>query len=264
MSLFLDYSQTADNYDNARKPVGLDILETLVDKSKDVLDVGCGTGSYLAAIGMAAKSRTGVDASSSMLSVARKKLPANVRLSEAKATDLPFKAGEFDLVMNTQVVHHLSSPGSDFDEIKTFVKECARVLRPGGKLYVNFCTPEQAANALWFNPLIPKASAEVAKRYPTSKFMLDAAAQAGFSSARLVVPLTDRLQEPPASLDPNDPLPKSLRDTDSTWGLAEDLGEIPAAIEAAKSAIANPETWHADMEERMLKYGETTILVATL
>ncbi len=56
MSLFENYTNTSENYDQTRRPVGLElILGTLVCGSKPladqtILDAGCGTGNYAVAL----------------------------------------------------------------------------------------------------------------------------------------------------------------------------------------------------------------------
>jgi SAM-dependent methyltransferase len=57
------------------------------------------------------------------------------------ACALPFRAGSFDAVASRLAPHH-------FAELPAFVREAARVLRPGGGLYVfDLTSPEDAAAA---------------------------------------------------------------------------------------------------------------------
>jgi SAM-dependent methyltransferase len=93
-----------------------------------VLDLGCGTGElahYLAACGMMA---TGCDISENMLSRARSADPGGtagwIRLDPGWRT-LPFAAGSFDAVIAASVLEYVGAPGA-------VLRECARVLRPGG------------------------------------------------------------------------------------------------------------------------------------
>ena len=98
-----------------------------------VLDLGCGTGElahYLAACGMMV---TGCDISANMLSLARSADPDGtarwIRLDPGWRT-LPFAAGSFDAVIAASVLEYVGAPGA-------VLRECARVLRPGG---VVLCT----------------------------------------------------------------------------------------------------------------------------
>jgi ubiquinone/menaquinone biosynthesis C-methylase UbiE len=99
-----------------------------------VLDVGTGPGVLLAEL---AKHRpdvhvTGVDLSADMAAAATRNLArygdrATARVADV--ADLPFADGSFDLVVTSLSVHHWEHP-------ETAVPELARVLRPGGRLYV--------------------------------------------------------------------------------------------------------------------------------
>lgn len=51
----------------------------------------------------------------------------NVSFQEADAEDLPFESGRFDLVTCRIAPHH-------FPDVQRFLRECARVLKPGGVL----------------------------------------------------------------------------------------------------------------------------------
>ena len=99
----------------------------LLDARTRVLDVGCGTGNYAAALQAASGCRmSGVDPSAHMLQRARTAASWDA-LAQASAEQLPFADRSFDLVMSTDVVHHIRDRGAYF-------REAARVLRPGGLL----------------------------------------------------------------------------------------------------------------------------------
>jgi ubiquinone/menaquinone biosynthesis C-methylase UbiE len=54
---------------------------------------------------------------------------------EADVSDLPFEDGVYDIVLNTQVLEHVKDPGQ-------VCKELARVLKPGGLLFLT--TPQSS------------------------------------------------------------------------------------------------------------------------
>ena len=84
-----------------------------------VLDLGCGTGRLLATVG-----GVGIDVSAGLLRVARGK---GLAVARADAHALPFGDGRFDVVLAANAVfRHLDPPRA--------LAECARVLRPGGRL----------------------------------------------------------------------------------------------------------------------------------
>jgi ubiquinone/menaquinone biosynthesis C-methylase UbiE len=99
-----------------------------------VLDVGTGPGVLLAEI---ARNRpdlrvTGVDLSADMVAAAKRNIRAFDRRVGAlvgDVTNLPFADDTFDLIVTSLSLHH-------WDDVDTAVPELARVLRPGGRLYV--------------------------------------------------------------------------------------------------------------------------------
>ncbi len=104
----------------------------LVDGER-LLDVGCGTGD--AAIALAhdlgsAGELVGLDASSTMIEVARKRsvgAPCDVRFAVGDARRLDEADGSFDAVRSERTLQWLLEPG-------VAVAEFGRVLRPGGRL----------------------------------------------------------------------------------------------------------------------------------
>jgi demethylmenaquinone methyltransferase/2-methoxy-6-polyprenyl-1,4-benzoquinol methylase len=101
-----------------------------------VLDIGCGTGRALSALARAARLACGVDRSDGMLAVARSRLmrappTAPAVLVRADARALPFADGSFDAAFMSFALELFAAP-----DIPPVLAECARVLRPGGRLCV--------------------------------------------------------------------------------------------------------------------------------
>ena len=121
------YDGIADWYDTEFQPAPLEseTWETLVrllgDASGALIDVGCGTGSYAAALAEQGWDVTGVDVSEDMLRRAEAK---GVHAVQANAASLPFEDGSFEAAIS--VFTH-----TDLDDFSGVVAEIARVLRPG-------------------------------------------------------------------------------------------------------------------------------------
>jgi len=99
-----------------------------------VLDVGCGTGTLLVAIGRTHPEveAVGLDPDPKALARAGRKLRRaglTAALTQASASALPFAAGSFDCVLSSFMFHHLDAAAQ-----QRMLSEVLRVLKPGGRL----------------------------------------------------------------------------------------------------------------------------------
>jgi ubiquinone/menaquinone biosynthesis C-methylase UbiE len=101
-----------------------------------VLDVGAGTGRLLIEIAVRRPDLTlaGIDLSPDMIILAEKHardagVGQRVALRTGDVGDLPYPAACFDLIVSTLSMHH-------WPDLPSAVRELARVLRPGGTLWI--------------------------------------------------------------------------------------------------------------------------------
>ncbi len=106
---------------------GGEVLWLEYGDKRRLLDVGCGNGSFLVHMRQLGWEVTGVEPDEEAVSAARKKFGLEAfhgSLEEAKFPD-----GHFDAITMNHVIEHVIDP-------EGLLKECCRVLRPGGKLVV--------------------------------------------------------------------------------------------------------------------------------
>ena len=142
------FDTIASSYRNVRttdaEPVS-HIRGQLPDRPLVGVDVGAGTGRYterLLATLPPNSLLVGADFTYSMLvrlvqSTGRQRIPAVCCVGE----QLPLADCSVDFVTTFNAVHHF--------ELGRFVDDAARVLRPGGDLFVYTRTPTQNANSIW-------------------------------------------------------------------------------------------------------------------
>ena len=122
------YEQTLDGKFTEKFKQRLVVAMT-VNNGDHVLDVGCGTGSLLGKIAeMTEIVGYGTDISPQMVAVATEAHPSFV-FKTASCEALPFEDESMDVVTVCCAYHH-------FPDVNTFAQDAARVLKPGGRLYI--------------------------------------------------------------------------------------------------------------------------------
>jgi ubiquinone/menaquinone biosynthesis C-methylase UbiE len=101
------------------------------------LDIGCGTGRYtrlLRALLPGGSRLAAADVSPAMLAQLK-------AASQRHAEQLPLRAASLDVVTAFNSVHHF--------DLGRFLAAAARVLAPGGQLFIYTRTPQQNARTIW-------------------------------------------------------------------------------------------------------------------
>lgn len=109
-------------------------LAAALAAGRDVLEVGCGAGLGLGLLAREARRVTGGDLTAASLALARRHYNGRVPLLRLDAQTLPFRERSFDAVILFETLYYLRHPPG-------FVAECARVLRPGGRLLIGAVNP---------------------------------------------------------------------------------------------------------------------------
>jgi ubiquinone/menaquinone biosynthesis C-methylase UbiE len=203
-----DYDSIADRFDARYGLYGYDgVRETLLnflgDTPNAALEVGCGTGHWLAALqgrlnpsphnagppspedtrvldrsaNAPAERRllAGVDPSAPMLARARIAAPA-ARLVRARAEDLPWRNETFDRVFCVNALHH-------FSDRHRFFEEARRVLKPGGGLLTIGKDPHVERDIWWVYDYFEDTRDIDRARFAQVKTLRGELAHAGFAWA---------------------------------------------------------------------------------
>jgi ubiquinone/menaquinone biosynthesis C-methylase UbiE len=194
------------------------IVESGDLRGRRVLDLGCGTGRFAAALAEREVARVwGVDASEQMVAIARGN---GVNAKLAAAERLPFKAGWFDRAVVRMAVHL-------FDRPRAFA-ELRRVLADDGRLVVATTDPEHF-HEHWLDAWFPSFTGIDVARFPAAAVLERELADAGFD-VRI-----ERLEQP-AEIDRDDALDKIRGRAFSTFELLPP-GEYEAGLARAEAGL---------------------------
>lgn len=99
-----------------------------------VLDAGCGGGGMPLSLAEEAGWVVGIDLADRFdqagRRLARERGVRNLAFAKADGTTLPFRPRVFDLVLSHSVIEHVA-------DAPQYLRECARVLKPGGWIYLS-------------------------------------------------------------------------------------------------------------------------------
>lgn len=197
-----------------------------VDSGSTLLDMGCGTGNYSAALQSVARNVIGIDASMGMIGQARTKSPA-LQLVYGNVMSLPFDSQTFDGAFTIQVLHHIKNK-------EVFLKGACRVLRKGAYLAIHSCSHSQL-RAFWCHYYFPKGLELNLARIPDTDEIASLLREAGFSDIGVEICYEDDvivLNKPEYYLE------KDYRDGDSTFALLTEE-EIELGCQKLREDIAS-------------------------
>jgi len=171
----IEYDQIAEAYAQYRgiHPGVLAALCAAARPTSRVLEMGCGTGNYIAALQAEVGCPCwGIDPSAEMLAQARGRVPA-VHLIQGRGEQIDLDPASFDLLFSVDVIHHVADHAA-------YYREAYRVLAPGGRI----CT---ATDSAWIirhrQPLstyFPETVPRELARYPRIAALRAHMATAGF------------------------------------------------------------------------------------
>ena len=276
-----NYDDICSTYTKQRRVVGLDDMLRFFAPTADttLLDAGCGTGNYICALmGRFGYIRAG-DFNAGMLRIAEARYrqippsPQKTRVDFAKLNICNMQeiaAESFDCAINCQVIHHLPKINGRFEAAERACREWYRVLKPGGKMVINFVTHEQQMDGVWWGELIPDAVRQWQANAPDRDDLRAALVSAGFTDVTFVPVLpkhednrcvaNESLYDDALYLEPMNFLDiDTFRRSDSTFALAT-KHELAAAVrrvqDMADAGVLR--TWFLTKDRAREQIGMTT------
>lgn len=159
-------------------------------KWEEGLDVGTGTGDTLRSIAPYFNNVTGIDILKGVLPNTKDTLPKNAQVVAGDVTRLPFKDNIFNIAVSNGLTHYLSR-----GELRDYIQELSRVLKPGGLFYASFVAQDEgepltniekeylssgkALLVCLLDNLVSQTKGEVSDKW-TLNDMVEMANQAGF------------------------------------------------------------------------------------
>lgn len=270
---YCPYNETSKTYDQTRAPLGVNVFLgslALGDSApplaeQRVLDIGCGTGTFMCAIEGKVGELSGMDYSEGMLSQAKANLRGNAPLCQGSADSLPFESASFDACSMNQVVHHFPKADDYSFLIKSF-EEAFRVLKPGGVFHINTSAPEQQRDGFWWLSLFPEASEKMMARFPPIARIKKCLTLVGFevNADSVVVPVERTLMAESVYLAKglSSAFDASYRNGDSSWSMAENTNELEAGLQKLQEMqkAGTAAAWLAERETLRKKTGQATFV----
>ncbi|MFX1395142.1 MAG: class I SAM-dependent methyltransferase [Promethearchaeota archaeon] len=251
----IKYDKFSQIYDLSRginpKTVEALVKLTHLDSNSLLLDMGCGTGNYTAALKHFAKYIIGLDLSLGMIEKAMNKFP-NLEYINGNVIYLPFRSDIFNGLYAIQVIHHIK------DKI-IFLKEAYRILRKHGLLAIHTCSHNQI-NTYWYTYYFPEGLKIELKRFLDIKELTSLLKKVGFSNIGVKVCYFDTVilnQTPEKYLD------KNFRNGDSMFALLTE-DQIEAGCKKLRKDIKSGVINNVlkDYEKKVDLFGGSSIVYA--
>ncbi len=184
MNRTVNYDSLASDFDKRYErsdysPLS-DLLRRFIEEppSGRVLEVGCGTGHWLAEISQRGIPCFGLDPALSMLEVARRKA-TGAGTVQAVAEKLPWASKSFTHVICINAFHHM-------EDREQFLAEAQRVLRPGGRILVVGLDPHAGMDSWWIYDYFPQVIVIDKRRYASTQTIRDLLDRHGFIESMTV------------------------------------------------------------------------------
>jgi ubiquinone/menaquinone biosynthesis C-methylase UbiE len=205
--LRVDYDRIAESYDKRydRNRYGevRDALIRFVGEASRIVEVGCGTGHWLAELRGGSRMVVGIDPSSAMLAAAAHNASDGL-LIRGTASALPIDGESAERLFCINAFHH-------FPDKRAFVAEARRVLRKQGAIMIVGLDPHTGIDQWWVYDYFPSSLPIDLARYSSTATIRDMLADAGFAAIE-----TSLAQHFPAAIPFDKALERGYLDREST------------------------------------------------
>lgn len=190
------YSETAPHFDEVRLDRDEEVMSTaaafaqVLTLAGPLLEIGCGTGRHSVAIAALGRTMLGLDRSIAQLVNA----PSSLLGMAGDGCKLPVRTGVMAGCACILVLHQLAEP----DRLEA-IRECFRVLQPGGALFIKTCSHEDLARRP-FADFFPSALAINLARYPPIELLVGELQRSGFDNVRVGATYSEESIAPAALL----------------------------------------------------------------
>jgi len=193
------FTQIARVYRQIRitDPEPVEIITAAIKKiSLLIADVGCGTGGYTELLirNLQPQICYCIDATAAMLERAQaclKPLAHQTQLCflESLAKAMPIASGSLDLMTTFNAIHHFVAP--------QFLKEAARILKPGGFLCIYTRTPQQNRRTIWgkYFPLFGQKENRLLPESKLSRLISSTPPLRQYDSRKFIFPRSSSLEQ---------------------------------------------------------------------
>lgn len=143
--IYRHYKKSGEEYATLRQgliPEFEEFINKYTFKKKNVFDIGCGNGKYLAFLKSIGFTTTGIDSSPTAITLTTEALGDNANLAVADMYNYDYPNQVYDLVISIAAIHHGRKA-----EVRRAIDGVYKSLIPSGRFFITL--PDNTGSAHW-------------------------------------------------------------------------------------------------------------------